>query len=218
MSFVHSIRKPLGILALGAALVTGAAAQPTDATAGFLQIVAISPTAQAAESLAGARWSIFLDGTIDEGAADRLAGWLAKRDVTNAAVYLNSPGGSLIGAMALGRLFRRNGFATVVAARSARDGSIVAGVCYSACPFAFAGGVPRALEAGSVLGVHRAENRVPVPDAADFRQRVTNDTRFYFAEMGIDERLVGILAQVPYDAIRVLSPDEAAQLKLVTVR
>ena len=133
-------------------------------------------------------------------------------------MYLNSPGGSLVGAMALGRLFRRNGFTTVVGARSARDGSVAAGVCYSACPFAFAGGRPRALEAGSVLGVHRAENRVPIPDEAEFQQRVTHDTKFYLAEMGIDERLVGIMSQVPYDAIRVLSLEEAVTLKLVTVR
>ena len=218
MSLVHPLRNAFRSIALGALLATGASAQTTDGSAGFLQIVAISPTAQAADTPDGSRWSIFLDGTIDAEAADRLAGWLAKRDITSAVVYLNSPGGSLVGAMALGRLFRRNGYSTVVAARSSRDGSVVAGVCYSACPFALAGGRPRALEAGSVLGVHRAENRVPLPDEAEFQQRVTHDTKFYLAEMGIDERLVGIMSQVPYDAIRLLSLEEAVQLKLVTVR
>lgn len=218
MSFVHPFRKALRNVALGAILATGASAEPADVSAGFLQIVAISPTTQAADTPAGSQWSIFLDGTIDAGAADRLAGWLAKRDITSAAVYLNSQGGSLVAAMALGRLFRRNGFATVVAARSARDGSVVAGVCYSACPFAFAGGLPRALESGSMLGVHRAGHRVPIPDKSEFQQRVTHDTKFYLAEMGVDERLVGIMSQVPDDAIRLLSVEEAVQLKLVTVR
>jgi hypothetical protein len=133
-----------------------------------------------------------------------------------AAVYLNSPGGSLVGAMALGRVFRQHGFATVVGARNATTGRLMTGVCYSACPFAFAGGIRRHLEAGSVIGVHRAENRLPVPDEAGFQQHVAHDTKFYLAEMGISEQLIGIMAQVPHDAIRMLSLDEAEQLRLVT--
>jgi hypothetical protein len=184
----------------------------------FLQMVAIAPDAGAPDSATDLPWTIFLDGEIDGGAADRLLRFLERRGVTHAAVYLNSPGGSLVEAMALGRVFRQHGFATVVGARNATTGGLMTGVCYSACPFAFAGGVRRRLEAGSVLGVHRAENRTPVPDEAGFQQHVAHDTKFYLAEMGINEQLIGIMAEVPHDAIRLLSLDEAEHLRLVTDR
>jgi hypothetical protein len=184
----------------------------------FLQMVAIAPDNGAPDSATDSTWTIFLDGLIDGGAADRLTRFIERRGVTHAAVYLNSPGGSLVGAMALGRVLRQRGFATVVGARSATTGGLMTGVCYSACPFAFAGGVRRQLGAGSVLGVHRAENRTPVPDEAGFQQHVAHDTKFYLAEMGVGEQLIGIMAEVPHDAIRLLSLDEAEQLRLVTDR
>jgi hypothetical protein len=184
----------------------------------FLQMVAIAPDTAAPDPSADSRWTIFLDGLIDGGAADRLTRFIERRGVMRAAVYLNSPGGSLVESMALGRVFRQHGFATVVGARDATTGGLIAGVCYSACPFAFAGGIRRQLAAGSVLGVHRAENRTPVPDEAGFQQHVAHDTKFYLAEMGVGEPLIGIMAEVPHDAIRLLSLDEAEQLRLVTDR
>lgn len=199
-------------------LAAGTSAPQAAEPGEFLQMVAIAPDTGASDPSADSRWTIFLDGLIDGGAADRLARFIERRGVLHAAVYLNSPGGSLVGAMALGRVFRQHGFATVVGARNATTGGLTTGVCYSACPFAFAGGIRRQLEAGSVLGVHRAENRTPVPDESSFQQRVAHDTKFYLAEMGVGEQLIGIMAEVPYDAIRLLSLDEAEQLRLVTDR
>jgi len=211
-SWVTKSRIPPLVFLLAAWTSASQAAEPT----GFLQMVALAPDTGAADSGPGPRWTIFLDGLIDAGAADRLTRFIEQRGVTHAAVYLNSPGGSLVGAMALGRVFRQHRFATVVGARNATTGGLMTGVCYSACPFAFAGGTRRQLEGGSVLGVHRAENRTPVPDEAGFQQHVAHDTRFYLAEMGVDERVTEIMAQVPHGGIRLLSLDEAEQLRLVT--
>jgi hypothetical protein len=190
------------------------AAEPAE----FLQMVAVGPDGSDQAAAAGMSWTIFLDGLIDGAAADRLSRFIERHGVEHATVYLNSPGGSLVGAMTLGRAFRRLGFSTAVGARDATTGGLTTGVCYSACPFAFAGGVRRQLAAGSVIGVHRAENRTPVPSEADFQHRVANDTKFYLAEMGVDERMTAIMAQVPHGGIRLLTPEEAGQLKLATDR
>jgi hypothetical protein len=130
-------------------------------------------------------------------------------------VYFDSPGGHVVEAMALGRMLRERRFATGVGTRSPGGVLPRAGRCYSACPIAFAGGVLRLLEPGSVLGVHRAENRVPVQDAAGFQHVVTGQVRDYLVEMGISGQLVTIMSAVPNDAIRELTTDEAVRFGLV---
>jgi hypothetical protein len=92
------------------------------------------------------------------------------------------------------------------------------GACYSACPFAFAGGVHRSLSLGSVLGVHRARNRVPVPDDEAFERRVREDATRFLVEMGVSPDLVDLMRDVPSGGIRVLTRDESTQLQLVNSR
>jgi len=91
-----------------------------------------------------------------------------------------------------------------------------AGRCYSACPFAYAGGVGRSLEPGSTLGVHRAENRVPVPDESAFQEVVADQVTGYLSEMGVSAGLLTIMSEVPHDSIRELTLEEAERLELVT--
>jgi hypothetical protein len=133
-------------------------------------------------------------------------------------VYFNSPGGSLLEGMAIGRVLRARGFETHVGARASDAGRPTHGVCYSACPFAFAGGAERYLEEGSVLGVHRAENRVPVPDESAFQKLVSQQATRYLAAMGIRPELLTIMENVPQNQIRLLTRDEAEQLRLVNDR
>jgi len=134
-------------------------------------------------------------------------------------VHFNSPGGSLLAAMALGRLLRERGFDSNVGTRTAADPRVAAaGVCYSACPIAFAGGRQRRLPAGSLLGIHRAENRVPVPDETAFQQLVAQQLGEYLAEMGVDSELRELMRRVPHRAIRVLTTGEARVLGLVNAR
>lgn len=160
-------------------------------------------------------WAIYLDGHIDAGAPARVAGVVALARIERAAVYFNSPGGSLVAAMDLGRLLREHGFDTSVGRRTADASRPDAGVCYSACPFAYAGGVRRSLAGGSVLGVHRAENRTPVPDEQAFVRRVADEAGAYLEEMGVSTRLVALMAGAPHDSIRLIDPDEALHLDLV---
>lgn len=204
------------VVAWGAASV--AADNPAPGTAlsaaGYLRITAVAP-GYAGRDASDGRWFVYLEGYIDTGAAARLERVLDKEQVRSAVVYFDSPGGHVVEAMALGRLLRQRRYATSVGARAADAALPRPGRCYSACPIAFTGGVLRSLEPGSVLGIHRAENRVPVPDEPGFQHVVTGQVRDYFAEMGISGELVTIMSAVPNDAIRELSTDDAVRFGLV---
>jgi len=193
-----------------APLQTSVAADPAR-----MKIVAVAP-GHGGEAAAGGRWTIYLDGFIDIGAADRMRRLVKRESISDALVYFNSPGGHLVEAMALGRLLRELAFETSVGTRTAAARQPAAGVCYSACPFAYAGGVRRSLAAGSVFGVHRAQNSVPVTDESAFQGVVTDQVADYLATMGIGGDLLSIMLQVPHEQIRVLAKQELEQLNLVT--
>lgn len=166
----------------------------------------------------GRRWLLYLDGMIEPGADRRLAEFVKEQRISRADVYLDSPGGSLLAGMAIGRVLREHGFDTHVGKRTSDAMRPDDGVCYSACPFAFAGGVRRSLRGDSVLGVHRARNRVPVADDAAFDRRVRADAIEYLIEMGVRPDLVEIMQAVPPGGIRVLTRQEAMELRLVNSR
>jgi hypothetical protein len=179
-----------------------------------LRIEAVPPVG-AAESPGDGRWTILLDGYIDALASNRLGALIAQQSITEADVYFNSPGGSLIAGMELGRLLRQRGFDAHVGKRTADVRELIAGVCYSACPFAYAGGVRRYLKPESVLGVHRAANRVPLPDENAFERLVSQQATEYLLAMGVNPELFAIMSQVPHDVIRGLTREEARRLMLV---
>lgn len=194
-----------------------AEAVSTPGVAGHLRITAVAPGYPERSDSSG-RWLIYLDGFIDTGATARLGRLLARERIDEASVYFNSPGGHLVEAMALGRMLRQRGYDTSVGARAADGVQPRAGRCYSACPFAYAGGVRRSLEPGSTLGVHRAENRVPVPDESAFQQVVADQATGYLSEMGVSDDLLTIMSEAPHDRIRELTLEEAERLELLTPR
>jgi hypothetical protein len=180
---------------------------------GYLHITAVAP-GYAGRDPADRRWFIYLAGYIDTGATARLERVLDREQVRSAILYFDSPGGHVVEAMALGRLLRERQYATSVGSRT-DEATPGPGRCYSACPIAFAGGVSRSLQPGSVLGIHRAENRVPVPDELAFQRVVTGQMRDYLAEMGVSGELVAMMSAVPGQAIRDLTNGEAVQFGLV---
>ena len=179
-----------------------------------LRIEAMPPVGAAGGPDDG-RWTILLDGYIDALAANRLVALVAHEGITEADVYFNSPGGSLVAGMEIGRLLRQRGYDTHVGKRTADVHELVGGVCYSACPFAYAGGVRRYLEFDSVLGIHRAENRVPLPDGSLFEKLVSQQATEYLLSMGVSPELFAIMSQVPHDEIRALTREETRRLMLV---
>jgi hypothetical protein len=198
------------LLAPAAAGPASAADFPTS-----LQVVAVAPGHAARTSVDGP-WLIYLDGPLDPGATSRIVSLVLQEKITRAVMYLNSPGGSLVTAMQLGRVLREHGFDARVGARTQDAARPGPGTCYSACPFVLAGGVSRGLEPGSVIGVHRAENRVRLPDESHFQAVVEAQAVEYLVEMGVRAELAAMMAGIPHHQIRELTVDEAVRLNLLT--
>jgi len=157
---------------------------------------------------AGNEW-IVADGEIVASTPADFLGFLKARNVTPGAryeVYLNSPGGSLIGGIRLGEAIRHFGFGTRVAASvplnfgSGRyqfetDGP---GECYSACAFTFLGGKWRIAQDRS-LGVHQHYMDAAIKDplaknfsASDLsvQQALSGLLADYVVRMGVDARFL----------------------------
>jgi len=179
-----------------------------------LQVVAVAP--EYPGRLPGDQhWLIYLDGPVDAGATSRVVSLILTEHITHAVVYLNSPGGSLVTAMQLGRVLREHAFDTRVGTRTTDAARATAGTCHSACPFILAGGVQRSMETGSAIGLHRAENRVPVRDEGAFQHVVATQVVDYLAEMGVCAEVANIMVATAHDQIRDLTVDEALQLNLL---
>ena len=179
-----------------------------------VQVVAVAP--EYPGRLPGDQhWLIYLDGPVDAGATSRVVSLILTEHITHAVVYLNSPGGSLVTAMQLGRVLREHAFDTRVGTRTTDAARATAGTCHSACPFILAGGVQRSMETGSAIGLHRAENRVPVRDEGAFQHVVATQVVDYLAEMGVRAEVANIMAATAHDQIRDLTLDEALQLNLL---
>src|SRR5690606_5337614 len=94
----------------------------------------------------GAGGVLSLTGTIDPGSASRFAEEIAARGEYVSTVLLDSPGGSVDDALAIGRLILEKGISTSVA-----DGRL----CASSCPLIFASGSERIAGKGAAIGVDR---------------------------------------------------------------
>ena len=118
-------------------------------------------------------------------------------------VSLNSPGGSITAAMAIGRILRRERLLAVVPH---------SGVCHSACVLIFAGAVQR-MNAGK-LGIHRPSLEVPRQEVSagnvnELYQRMLQDIRSYFREMNVAEQLADAMLRIEPDQIRLLSDEQS---------
>jgi hypothetical protein len=152
-------------------------------------------------------WTIYLDGTIDSSAPERLEKLLIENSIGHGYVYLNSPGGDLAAGIRLGRLFRNHGFLTQI---GRFDGvEITPGQCLSACPFAFVGGYFRYLDINSTLGVHRFTTETTSPSDIVIAQVASGEITSYLSEMGVDTALFELMVRIDNDDIYRLSVDEA---------
>src|SRR3954452_16345475 len=127
-------------------------------------------------------------------------------------VVLNSPGGSVADAMAIGRLIREKKFATEVDA---------AKYCASSCPLVFAGGIERRAGEKAVIGVHQVAalpsvaNRTPA-DEMSVAQRISARCQHYLDEMGVSLQVWVHAMETPHDRLFVFKPGELRSLNLVT--
>jgi hypothetical protein len=150
---------------------------------------------------AGCDW-ISIDGEIPEDAGDDLQAFVVRNkfDGVGYNVVFNSGGGSLIGAIRLGRTIRKLKFDTSVG-QTVPEGQwhgIRKGICYSACAYAFLGGVRRAVESGE-YGVHQfyssallknPDGKVFTPIDFSIQQATTGLLLSYVLGMGASAGLV----------------------------
>jgi hypothetical protein len=156
---------------------------------------------------------LYATGMIYIGAFDAFKTEIEKRGGYVKTVVLNSTGGSVHDAIAMGRLIREKKFATAV-----ENG----GYCASSCPLVFAGGEERRAGEKAAIGVHQAFSPGdPGFDGARGMaeaQRISADCQKYLADMGVDLRLWVHAMETPKDQLYFLKPEELISLKLATQR
>jgi hypothetical protein len=126
-------------------------------------------------------------------------------------VVLNSPGGSVTDALAIGRLIREKKFATEVEAGK---------YCASSCPLVFAGGVERRAGDKAAIGVHQVAAIGPASaaprDEMDVAQRISARCQRYLGDMGINLQAWVHAMETPHDKLFIFKPDELKSLNIVT--
>jgi len=156
-------------------------------------------------------------GTIDVGAAGRFAQEVEARGEYIKTVTLDSPGGSVSDALAMGALIREKGFGTRVLAGA---------LCASSCPLILAGGKERLAAPDAAIGVHQIYAAEPA-SAGPIGQRATRSAMAdaqattarisrYLDTMGIAPALWMHALETPPERLYYFSPDELTDLKLVT--
>lgn len=128
---------------------------------------------------------------------------LSQRKREGMVVLLNSGGGQVTSAIAIGRLLRQvKGVARIEAGSS----------CLSACIFVLAGAPYRVVQPGAVVGVHRPydSDDAQLPSEQVQRRHATRDAfvRAYLKEMNVPPSLYEAMQQAP--EIRALPPSELA--------
>ena len=151
-------------------------------------------------------------GTITPGSSQAFAAEIERRGDYVKTVVLNSPGGSVMDALAMGRLIRERKFATEVEAGK---------YCASSCPLMFAGGIERRAGDRATIGVHqvaaiKAAAKGPPRDEMSVVQTISARCERYLGEMGVDVRVWVHAMETPHDKLFVFKPDELKSLALVT--
>jgi len=147
-------------------------------------------------------------GTITPGVSQSFAAETERHSEYIRTVVLNSPGGSVTDALAMGRLIREKRFATEVEAGK---------YCVSSCPLMFAGGVDRRAGENATIGVHQmtamhSEANGLSRDAQDISARCQR----YLGDMGVSLQVWVHAMETPYDKLFVFKTEELKSLNLVT--
>jgi len=194
-------------------------AQPEAAEAGATPVITsdrASLESPLAISLAGGG-DLRLSGTFDPGSAERFAAEIEARGEYVETVVLESPGGSVRDALAIGALIHERGFATRVEAGA---------LCASSCPIVFASGAERIAEPQAAIGVHqvyasaiggdaRALAQAPGIAMAQAQEMTAEITR-HLTMTGVDPALWLHALETPSDRLYYFTEEEMAAFDLVT--
>ena len=155
---------------------------------------------------------LMASGTITPGISEAFAAEIGKRGDYVKTVVLNSPGGSVGDALAMGKLIREKKLATEVGAGK---------YCASSCPLVFFGGQERRAGDKAAIGVHQVfaasapDPMAPRDDMSD-AQRISARCQRYLADMGINLQVWVHAMETPKDRLFIFKPDELKSLNIVT--
>lgn len=166
----------------------------------------------------GSGGELTVTGTIMPGSAVAFAEKVEAYAEYVKTVTLDSPGGSVADALAMGRLIREKGFATSVASGS---------LCASSCPLVFAGGEERLATPRSAIAVHQIYAAAPSDSTLASRlaaagsamsdaQTMTAEISRYLLEMGVDAEVWLRALETPPDRLSYFSSEDLTRLKLAT--
>lgn len=152
-------------------------------------------------------------GTITPGISEAFAAEVNKRGDYIKTVVLNSPGGSVGDALAMGRLIRDKRLATEVEAGK---------LCASSCPLMFFGGIERRAGDKAAIGVHQVfavsapDPAAPPRDDMSDAQRISARCQRYLGDMGINLQVWVHAMETPKERLFVFKPDELKSFNIVT--
>lgn len=163
----------------------------------------------------GAKPEIFITGEISDETIANFIATIVVQKIKGGTVYLNSPGGSLMAGIELGKIIRKNGFSTNVGIKDGNYGDSKAGECYSSCVFAYIGGYYRYMNIKSQLGVHRFSKVKTTANDLDIGQIVSAAITNYLKEMDVDVEFFTFMTKSSRDEIYILSDIENKNLRVV---
>lgn len=167
---------------------------------------------------------LLASGSLDAGAPSRLAAILAVEGHPQTIVF-DSPGGSLIAGIELGQLIRRSALNTIVGTDYSEERyndttyqpeivPIATEVgCYSACAYAFMGGVSRMLVEGAQIGVHQF-NDMEAGAAESTAQLAVAMISQYMQAMGVNRDLLDVASVTGSDDMLVVPYSYAQRYNL----
>jgi hypothetical protein len=154
---------------------------------------------------------VMMNGAIELGDAERADAYLASLTDVPDAVAINSPGGIVDEALAVGRLIRDRALNTHILPSMA---------CLSSCPYVLAGGVERHVSITGAVGLHQhyfeTPGYMPLFFAVEDIQRSQGTTMAYLIEMGIDPGVMVHGLSTPPNDIYVLVENELIESRLAT--
>lgn len=159
---------------------------------------------------------IYAEGDITEGTTDRLLAFIQRNQIQAAKIHFNSPGGSLIEGMNLGRAIRSLQFFTTVGVYQIKydPGADTKSICASACAYAFAGGTSRFLSKYTgKLGIHQFYSESATGTPGEIVQQISGLIVAYLAEMGVDAKAFTISTIADRNGMIWLTPEEALSLR-----
>ena len=141
-------------------------------------------------------------------------------------VLIHSPGGTVVGAMQLGLVFRKIGAAVIVARTFDFEGEeqarVAPGACMSACVYAFFGGIKRVVPTVSKLGIHRMAiyERSHDPSGGDMVTRsygtddIVTALSDYTRMMGVNPQVIDYAEQIEPESIHIVTAKEISRWRL----